>query len=84
MTGGWMGGRKDAERWQKGSPGTFFPPACSQFCPLLPDIERDKQLAEAKKESKALKADQAAWAKTQMTLELQVWSRGKGWVGQEA
>ena len=34
--------------------------------------DRDKQLAEAKKESKVLKLDQASWAKTQKTLEAQV------------
>lgn len=43
---------------------------CSKLTQAL--TERDKQLAEAKKENKALKTEQGNWAKTQKTLELQV------------
>jgi hypothetical protein len=43
---------------------------CSKLTQAL--TERDKQLAEAKKENKALKTEQGTWAKTQKTLELQV------------
>jgi hypothetical protein len=34
--------------------------------------ERDKQLAEVKKENKAFKQEQSSWAKTQRALEAQV------------
>lgn len=37
--------------------------------------ERDRQLSTAKKEAKALKAEQANWGKTQKSLEAQVGTR---------
>lgn len=42
----------------------------------MPFVERDKQLAEAKRDVKGLKTEQASWSKTQKTLEAQVWGLG--------